>query len=135
MCPSLVNDREFEEKNVTHKSPSSARAMDNQVGHVTDQVSGEAEVEEHVEDVEDHLPRVDGVKISVPDGGESGDGPVHRRHVANPQALFEEVLHRSSNPSLPWVVVTRREEVVEASRAVNREKGDLKKTNQNHHKP
>ena len=41
--------------------------MDNQVGHVSNQVGLEAEDEEHVEDAEQHLSRVHRMEIAIAD--------------------------------------------------------------------
>ena len=103
----------------THESSGSAGAVDDQVGHVTDQVSGESEVEEHVEDVEDHLSDVDRMKVSVSDGGEGRDGPVHGRHVPDPYRLFQKVLVRRPDPRVLQVPVSSRQKVVKARRAVH----------------
>ena len=95
--------------------------MDDEVGHVADEVGGEAEVEEHVERGEHHLARVDGVHVAVADGGERGDGPVHGRRVPLPHALLLEVRHGGAQPRVVRVMVPVRQQVVEAPRAVHRE--------------
>lgn len=48
-------------------------AVDNQVGHVSNEISSEANVEEHVDHVEDLLPCVDRVKVAISNGGDCDD--------------------------------------------------------------
>lgn len=44
--------------------------MDDQIGHVTNEISGEANVEEHVNHIKSLLPCVHRVEVSVPHSGE-----------------------------------------------------------------
>lgn len=39
--------------------------MDNQVGHVTNQIRCQSKVEEHKEDVKDHLPRIHRMQVTI----------------------------------------------------------------------
>ena len=52
---------------------SSSGAMHDQVGHVSDQVGGQSEVEEHVNNGKRHLPCVLSMQVSVPHGAQGGD--------------------------------------------------------------
>lgn len=52
-------------------------AMDNKIGHVADDISGEANVEKHVEHVECLLTGINRVQIAVTHGGECNNGPIH----------------------------------------------------------
>lgn len=99
--------------------------MDDQVGHVPDQIRGQPEVEQHVEDVEDHLPRVHRVEIAIAHGGEGGDRPVHRCHIADPQTGLLKVLDCNSDPCLAGVVVPGSYKIVEASGTVDGKQGHL----------
>ncbi len=110
----------------TDEFPGAAGAVDDEVGHVADDVGGEAEVEEHVGGGEDHLAGVLGVHVAVADGGEGGDGPVHGGDVAAPDAGLVEVGHVGADPGVRRVRVPVGEEVVEASRAVHREQRHLR---------
>lgn len=51
--------------------------MDNKIGHVTDDVSSEANVEKHVEHVKCLLMGIYRMQIAVAHGGECDDGPIH----------------------------------------------------------
>jgi hypothetical protein len=105
--------------------PGAGGAVHDEVGHVADEVPGEPQVEEHVDGGEGHLPGVDGVHVAVADGGERGDGPVHRRDVPVPEALVLEVRHAGAQPRVGRVRVPVGERVVEAPRAVHREQRHL----------
>jgi hypothetical protein len=72
----------------TNEFPGAAGAMDDRVGHVADDVGGEAEVEEHVGGGVDHLSGVLGVHVAVADGGEGGDEPVHGGDVELPTSTW-----------------------------------------------
>ena len=52
-------------------------AMDNKIGHVTDDISGETNVEKHVEHVERLLTCINRMQIAITHGGECDNGPVH----------------------------------------------------------
>lgn len=56
--------------------------MDNQIGHVTDDISREANVEKHIEHVECLLTAINGMQITVTHGSECDNGPVHWVSVA-----------------------------------------------------
>lgn len=62
--------------NVAYEFHGTTSAFNNQVGHVADQVSSEAKVEEHVENNEDHFDGVNCVEIAVADGAHGGHRPV-----------------------------------------------------------
>lgn len=111
----------------TYKVPGAAGAVDDEVCHVADEVGCEPEVEEHEGDPEQHLPAVLGVQVAVPRGGHRGDGPVHGRHVADPQAGLAEVRHGGADPRPPRVRVPVRDQVVDAPGAVDGEQGYLQK--------
>lgn len=51
--------------------------MNNQVGHVSDQIGLQAKNEEHVEDVEYHFHRIYGMEITIANARECDYGPVH----------------------------------------------------------
>lgn len=53
-----------------------------EVGHVPNKVGGEADVEEHAEDIEDLLSSVCRVDIPVANGGKGGERPIHGIGVA-----------------------------------------------------
>lgn len=117
-----------QERECTHKSPSSTCAVDNQIGHVTNQVSCQSEIEKHVENIKDHLPLVHRMQVAVSDSCQSCDRPIYCCHIPNPQALLKEVIHGCSNPSPLGVMVTRSNKIIEASSTVNGKKGNLQKT-------
>jgi hypothetical protein len=102
-------------------------ALDDEVGHVADEVGGEPEVEEHVEDVEDHLDGVPGVQVAVADGGHGGGGPVDGGDVADPQTGLPEVGDHLAvaDPRLLRVRVPVGDQVVQAPGAVDHEQGHL----------
>ena len=106
--------------------PRPAGPVHDQVGHIADQVSSQPQVEEHVEDVKEHLSGVDRMQISIADGGQRSNRPVHCCHVTTPQTLLLEVLDRGSDPRSAGIWVSRRYEIVEASGAVDREERHLK---------
>jgi hypothetical protein len=108
-----------------YKLHGAAGALDDEVGHVADEVGGEPEVEEHVENVEDHLDVVLGVQVAVADGGHGGDGPVDGRDVADPQAGLPEVGDHRADPRLLPVRVPVGDQVVQAPGAVDQEQGHL----------
>ena len=51
--------------------------MDNKIGHVTNQISKESNVEKHIEDAENLLPKVDSVQVTIAHSGEGDSGPVY----------------------------------------------------------
>ena len=110
----------------TYKVPGAAGAVDDEVGHVADEVGGEPEVEEHVGDAEEHLPGVLCVEVAVPRGGHGRDGPVQGRHVPRPQPGLPEVRHGGADPRPPRVRVPVSDQVVDAPGAVDREQGHLR---------
>lgn len=73
-------------------------AVDDQVSHVSNEISSEANVEEHVDHVEYLLPRVDRVKVTVSDGGERNDRPIDGVSVPQPDAPLLKVCHLTSDP-------------------------------------
>jgi hypothetical protein len=99
--------------------------VDDEVGHVADEVGSEPEVEEHVGGAEQHLPGVLGVQIAVPRGGHRRDGPVQGGHVAGPQLGVLEVWHDGADPGPPRVRVPVGDQIVDAAGTVDGEKGDL----------
>lgn len=80
-----------ETKSWAYEFHGTASAFNDQISHVANQVGSEAEVEEHVEDDEDHLSGVDGVHVAIADRGHGGYGPVKGGDVADPEAGFPEV--------------------------------------------
>lgn len=65
-----------EKRAKTYEFHCTTSAFNNQIGHVANQVSSEAEVEEHIKDDEDHLGGVDCMHVPVSNGGHGGYGPV-----------------------------------------------------------
>lgn len=51
--------------------------MNDQVGHVSDQIGLQAKNEEHVEDVEYHFHRIYGMEITIANACKCDYGPVH----------------------------------------------------------
>lgn len=51
--------------------------MDNQVGHISNQVSLQPHIEEHIEDIENHLLCIYRMQITIAGGCECDYGPVH----------------------------------------------------------
>lgn len=103
--------------------------MNNQVGHVTNQISCQAEVEKHKEDIEDHFPCIHRMQISITNRRQGSNGPVHRRHIPNPNTLLKKIIsQRRSNPGPLRVMIPCSKKIIEASRTVNSKKGNL----QNH---
>ena len=103
--------------------------MDDEVGHVADEVGGEADVEEHEEYREHLLPGVPRMQVSVADGGEGGDGPVHGVGVAQPYASLLEVRHQAANPRVIFHSVVDGHPVIDASRRVYRKQCHLRQPN------
>lgn len=103
----------------TYVSSSSAGAMNNQISHISDQVGRQSEVKEHVNGGKDHLPCVFGVQVSVADGREGGDRPVHGSHISVPQASLEEVGHGSPDPGSAGIMIPCGEQIIEAASTVN----------------
>ena len=75
----------------TYKFHGAAGAFNDQIGHVANDVSSEAEVKEHVENDEDHLNGVDSMEVTISDGGHGGDGPVHCCYVSDPDVGLSEI--------------------------------------------
>ena len=94
----------------TYILSSPGREASDEGGHVSDDVRRKRQVEQHVEDVVDHLALVDGVEVAIAHGGERGDGPVHGHDVARPQRLLSEIRKHGSYPCLVLFAprVTRR---------------------------
>jgi hypothetical protein len=109
----------------TYKVSCATGAVDDEVGHVADEVGGEPEVEEHVGGAEQHLPGVLGVQIAVPRGGHRRDGPVQGGHVAGPQLGVLEVWHDGADPGPPRVRVPVGDQIVDAAGTVDDEQRDL----------
>lgn len=99
--------------------------MDNQVGHVANQISSQSKVKEHVENVENHLPYVFRMIIPITHSGKCGDWPIYWCYVANPQALGMKIWHGIANPRFLWVRVPISKEIVEACCTVHGKKCDL----------
>ena len=112
-------------KKCTHKSSSSTCPMNDQVGHIPNQICCQPKVEEHVEDVKDHLPCIFRMQITIANSCESSDRPVNRCHITDPQALFKEVIHGGSNPCLLWVMITCGKKIIKACSTMNCKNGDL----------
>lgn len=93
--------------------------MNNQISHISDQVGRQSEVKEHVNGGKDHLPCVFGVQVSVADGREGGDRPVHGSHISVPQASLEEVGHGSPDPGSAGIMIPCGEQIIEATSTVN----------------
>lgn len=74
--------------------------MDDEIGHVSNQIGKEANVEQHIEDAEDLLPRVDCMQVAISNGGEGDSGPVDGIGVTQPDALVLEVIDLCSNPCI-----------------------------------
>lgn len=55
--------------------------MDDKIGHVSDEIGSKTDVDKHVKHVED-LAGVLCMKISIADGDECDNGPVHGVSVA-----------------------------------------------------
>lgn len=53
------------ERETTHEVSGAAGPMNNQVCHVSNDVRGQSQVEEHVKDVEKHFPGILGVQVTV----------------------------------------------------------------------
>lgn len=98
---------------------SATGSFNDEVGHVANQVSGQAKVEEHVEDIEDHLDGVDSVEVAVANCGHGGGGPVEGRDVADPEAGLPEVRIHGAEPCLALVRVSVGQQVVEAAGTVH----------------
>ncbi len=99
--------------------------MDDEVGDVADDVGGEAHVEEHEGDAEQHLARVGGVQVAVADGGERGDGPVHGAGVAEPHAAVLEAVELAADPRQLLRLVVERHPQVDARGEVHCEQRHL----------
>lgn len=74
--------------------------MNDKICHVTNQVTDEADVEEHVEHSEKLLPCVDSMQVSIPNCGESHDCPIHRIRIPEPNAVFLEIRNLTSDPCI-----------------------------------
>lgn len=61
----------------TYKLHGSASSFNNKICHITNQVSSEAKVEEHIKDNEYHFSSVDSMEVTITNGGHGGDGPIH----------------------------------------------------------
>lgn len=89
----------------TYKLHGSMSPLDNKVGHVADQVSGQAKVDEHEKDDEDHLGRVRSVEVAIPHCAHGGDGPVNGGNVPDPEAHVPKVGDDRADPRLALVRV------------------------------
>ena len=89
----------------TYKFHSTASAFNNQIGHIANQVSSKAKVEEHIENDEDHLKGVNCMEVTIANSGHGGDRPVNGRNVTHPKAGFSEVWVHCAYPCLPFVWV------------------------------
>lgn len=59
----------LKEMMINYHGKCTKSAMDNKIGHVTDNISSEANVEKHVEHVESLLTGINRVQITVTHGG------------------------------------------------------------------
>ncbi|KAM1970253.1 hypothetical protein TB1_016307 [Malus domestica] len=89
--------------------------MDDEIGHVSNQVSKEANVEKHIEDAKNLLPKVDRMQVAISNGGESDSGPVDGIRVTQPDASVVEVVDLASNPCVLCLFVMGCHPEVEAT--------------------
>lgn len=76
--------------------------MDDQVCHVSDQISSEANVEKHVQHVKDLLPCIYSMQVTIANSGEGDNRPIHGIRVSQPDALVLEIVDLGSNPCIFW---------------------------------
>jgi len=104
----------------TNKSSGSAGAMDDQIGHISNQISSQSKVEEHVEDVKYHLSRIHRMQITIASGSKRGYRPIYRCNITNPQTPLMEIFpHCKPNPCVFWVFVACSKEIIEARSQVH----------------
>lgn len=89
--------------------------IDYQIGHVSDEVSRQAEVEEHVANSKEHFSCVLSMEVAVASGRQRCDGEVDRRHVSEPHGIFLEARNGCADPRCCWLRVPVGDHVAEAS--------------------
>lgn len=108
------------------KVSGSAGRMNHKISHVSDEVSCQAQVEEHVENIKQHLPWVLSMQVSIASGCECCDRPVHCSDISVPKTILFEIWVRCADPGLFWIGVSVCNQIVKASSTMYREKGHLK---------
>ena len=115
-------DREItlfrERERGTYEEHCTARSLDNEIRHVADQVRIETQVEEHIENGEDHLSCIRGVEIPVANGGHGSHRPVDGRYVAHPETSLLEVRNHRSYPRPSFIRIVIRQHVKDTPRTV-----------------
>jgi len=90
---------------ITHKLPGSKGRMDNQIGHVSDQIRCQSKIKHHVEHDEYHLIVINSMQITISSGSERGYRPVKGFDITNPQALGMKIFPNGPNPCFTWILV------------------------------
>lgn len=109
----------------THIFSSTASPMDNQISHISDQISCQSKIKKHVEGVKNHFSCVLCMQVSISNSGQSGDRPIHRRHITDPQAFLMEIRHRTPNPCLIGIMIPISKKIIEAPSTMHSKKRHL----------
>lgn len=110
----------------TYKVSGSAGRMNHKVCHVSDEVSCQSQVEQHVENIKQHLPWVLSMQVSIASGCECCDRPVHCSDISVPKTIFFEIWVHCADPCLFWIRVSVCYQIVKASGTMHCKKGHLK---------
>lgn len=97
----------------------SHRTVDNEIGHVANQVGSKANVEKHVEDGENLLPCVLCMQVAIPRRCEGDNRPIHGVCISQPDTPLLEIRNLRSNPSITRHAVMCGQPEIEATRSVN----------------
>lgn len=85
----LWKGNEFE----AYKFPGSTGAVDNQVSHITNEVSLQAQNEKQVKNDKCHFFIIHRMQIPIASGCECDNWPVNGSHITHPQTFFTIVFH------------------------------------------
>lgn len=59
-----------------YKFHGATSSFNDQIGHVTNNISSEAKIEEHVENDKDHFDSVNSMEVTIANCGHGCDGPI-----------------------------------------------------------
>lgn len=96
--------------------------MHDEICHVSDQIRCQTKIQQHEEDVEDDLPAVLRMEVSITDGGQSGGWPVYCSNISTPQSCFQEIRFHISDPRPAGNRIPLCQKIEEASGSMNHQK-------------
>lgn len=112
-------------KECTYKLPSSSSPMDNQVSHVSNQVSLQPKIKEHIEDIKYHLLWIYRMQITIARSCKGDYGPVHWGHIPIPQTDIMKVICDKPKPCPSWVTIMCSKKIEKATGTMNCKESNL----------